>query len=161
MTSTHPKRLREQLRRTQALEMRLAGHTFEEIGRTLGIDRGNAHRLVAYELKKVKQRTGKMGQELLEQYQEQLEEWLDAIAPKTKKGDLAAIQTGLKIMERMARLWGLDAPTKSEVKSGLGDLTDAELIQQAKQWGVPVSPEFEKELSGEVSPVPEGGKSNG
>jgi hypothetical protein len=46
-----------------------------------------------------------------------LEETWAFLYPKMRRGDARAIEVGMKVAERAAKLWGLDAPAKLAVKS--------------------------------------------
>jgi DNA-binding CsgD family transcriptional regulator len=46
---------------------------------------------------------------------QRLDEWLEALSPKARTGDLDAIATGLKILGRRARMLGYDAPERHEL----------------------------------------------
>jgi hypothetical protein len=64
------------------------------------------------------------------------DEWLEALSPKARNGNLDAIATGLKILGRRARMIGYDAPERHElhIKQPVADrvfslLTPAEFDQ--------------------------------
>ncbi len=48
-----------------------------------------------------------------------------------EKGDSRSIEVALKVLERQAKLNGLDAPAKQEVKVSYAELTDDELLAEA------------------------------
>jgi hypothetical protein len=57
-----------------------------------------------------------LNNEMRELHRQRLEVALTAIWPDVVKGDLEAIKVMLKILERDAKLYGIDAPVKTEVE---------------------------------------------
>jgi len=105
-----PRRLKPSERQAAAMELKLAGKSYRTIARKLGF-RGpsGAHKAVAAYLKKTREApTNELRRIELERLDR-----LQVIAWKrvTVMADLKAISTVLKIMERRAKLLGLDAPT--------------------------------------------------
>ena len=49
---------------------------------------------------------------------ERLDSLWRTVYPEAKRGNLGAVDRSLRIMERRARLLGLDAPSKTDVTSG-------------------------------------------
>lgn len=99
------------LRASEALKLRIAGETFDSIAKQLGF----SSRQGAFE--SVKSALRDTLREPADELRSVDSERLDALWRKTYAraidGDLAAIQGCLKILDRRARLLGLDAPTKS------------------------------------------------
>lgn len=100
-------------RRQIAVAMRREGSTYEKIGNHLGVSTTAAHKHVTRALESIQTATAKE----LELYRALEADRLDAIQaaiwPQAiEKGDLKAIDRILKVMERRAKLLGLDAPTK-------------------------------------------------
>jgi hypothetical protein len=155
MNQSHPKRIHEQARRLEALQLRKSGKTYKQIGDSLGIDRGNAWKLVDFELKKLRTEVRETAKDVLDIEVSRLEEIIEACWEKMKGGSVPHAQTILRVMERKAKMMGLDAPLKVEGKMSFR--TDAELLADAERLGVPITPELKKELSGEPSPQPEEG----
>ena len=96
----------------KALELRKAGASFDQIGKTLGMTRQSAHALVKREhdlLKAVCQETASelRQMELARLDEIQLKLW-------DKRGDPRAADTLLRLFERRSKLMGLDAPVKIE-----------------------------------------------
>lgn len=100
----------------QALELRKAGVSYVAIAERLGY-RGpsGAHAAVRAGLKKTLQEPA---DELRQLEVERLDAALLAIWPQVKQGNHGAIDRALRIMERRAKLLGLDAPAKSDITSG-------------------------------------------
>jgi len=104
-----PRRLKPSARQAAAMELKLAGKSYRTIARKLGF-RGpsGAHKAVAAYLRKT---LTAPSDELRRIELERLDR-LQVVAWKrvTVTADLKAISTVLKIMERRAKLLGLDAP---------------------------------------------------
>lgn len=100
-------------RRMQALELRKAGATYDQIAKTCGYtDRTYAYKAVQTCIKNlIRERSS----EVVTIEIERLDAMLLSIWSKVKDGDVAAIDRAIKIMERRAKLLGLDAPIKNEV----------------------------------------------
>lgn len=99
-------------RRVLALNMRRAGATYATIGAALGIAENSALRLVQRALNAM-QRESADGVRRMEL--ERLDAMWAAAWPGIELGDPAAIRSGISIMERRAKLLGLDAPTQTQV----------------------------------------------
>ena len=94
----------------QATELRRAGASYEEIGRALGISKQNAHRLVTRALAKAL-RDHAEHIRIIEE--ERLDKIQRAAWPAAMRGEVVAINTVLRVMERRAKMLGLDAPTQT------------------------------------------------
>lgn len=111
-------------RRVEALKRRIAGGSYRAIARELGVSEAQAFRDVQAELDKLAQQAQEEASRLRVLELRRLDEMLIRLSPMLypKSGDnvnLGAIDRALKIMERRAKLLGLDAPEKTEV-SGPG-----------------------------------------
>lgn len=100
-------------RRRQALELRKAGATYDRIAQQLGFaNRGGAYRAVETALREI---TAEPAQDVRQLELERLDALLLGLWPQARKGNQGAVDRVLRIMERRAKLLGLDAPTKAEV----------------------------------------------
>lgn len=103
-------------RRRQALELRKAGVDFRTIADRLGYEGpSGAHKAVTTALKAL---TAEPAEELRTLELERLDAMLRSLwvrATNAKGADLGAIDRVLKIMERRAKLAGLDAPSRINV----------------------------------------------
>ena len=99
-------------RRQQAFEMRKKGLTYAEIGKELGISMQAAHRHVAIYLQALENKTEEDAREIIRLDMERLDDMLQGLYPEAINGDSAAVDRVLKIMERRAKLLGLDKPAK-------------------------------------------------
>lgn len=117
-------------RQIQALKLRQAGVSYEEIAKVLGYKGpSGAFQAVKSAMKKTLQEPAA---ELRMLELGRLDEALKAIWTKVKKGDLFAIDRYLKISERRSRLLGLDARQEinlsGEIRTG-----DIEQVRK-KRW---------------------------
>lgn len=128
----------------RVLELRLAGLTFDRIAKELGYASPSG---AWYAMKRALTRTlQEPADELRRQEAERLDRMLSGLWAEATRGNTAAIQTALKVMERRARLLGLDAPAKTEqtvtVYDGGGEVERAirelalELDAQAAKRGI-------------------------
>jgi len=100
-------------RERKVLEMRLAGVTFDIIGKTVGYASAGAT-YNAY--KRALIRTlQEPADEIRDTELARLDRLMQGIWTQALRGEISSVQTALKIMDRRARLLGLDAPTKQQV----------------------------------------------
>ncbi len=108
-------------RRRQAVALRLSGATYESIGETIGVSTPAAFKLVKTALEKLAKDTETDAVPLRELELQRLDRLQFGLWAKAQKGDLNAVDRALKIMERRAKLLGIDAPEKHIITP---DLTD-------------------------------------
>lgn len=105
-------------RRVQALELRKAGATYRQIGAMLGVSGVQAYRDVARALEALAVEEHSRADELRALEDARLDDILIVLWPRVKHGDIEAITTTLRLMERRAKLWGLDSPGEQRVDVG-------------------------------------------
>ena len=105
-------------RKRQALDFRMAGLTFQQIGDKLEISKQAAHGLVVAALDEVRAKIAETAPQVLTMELERLDSLWRTVYPEAKRGNLGAVDRSLRIMERRARLLGLDAPAKTDLTSG-------------------------------------------
>ena len=109
---TVPKRVRIKERRLRALELRMRGLTYAEIAREVGYASGSgAHKAVRAALEAEALMTASEVRDLLVL---RLETLLQGIWDAACRGDLQAIDRVLRILDREAKLLGLDLPPQPE-----------------------------------------------
>jgi hypothetical protein len=122
-----------------------AGHAFVEIARQAGISRQRAHQIVRNYLAE----TNRLSAETIEDYRQQELDRLDtmqaAIWDKAEAGELKAIEVLVKIAQFRSRLLGLESPKRIDalVRSPMAGWTDAELVEEARKYGLPIPHELE------------------
>jgi len=112
----------------KAMELRTAYHTFEAIGRQLGVSRAMAHRYVLQGQEELVKRTVKSAAVHREHEAERLSRLglianallQRALGKQDEKGALAAVAELRKISESYRKLYGLDAPVKTEITGADG-----------------------------------------
>ena len=110
--ATSPRALVALQRQQQAVELRRSGRSYREIARQVGIGVASAHRLVAGAMADVRSAVAEDIVELRALELSRLDGLTVALWPKARRGELPAVDRVLKIMERRAKLLGLDAPVK-------------------------------------------------
>jgi len=102
----------------QALELRRAGKSYPEIGAALGVAQSHAHRLVAEGMEDARAQVTTEATQLRAEELSRLDAMMQGLWPSARKGGVTAVDRVLKIMERRARLLGLDAPVRSALEGG-------------------------------------------
>lgn len=105
--------------RKTALQLHIEGHTFEVIGKRLGISRQRAHKMVQEQLAEAAAERSKLGARALDTDLERVDFVMRSLVPRIEKGDDKAAQAYLRAMERRAKLLGLDAPTRTDSNTTL------------------------------------------
>lgn len=105
----------------KSLELRRSGKGFEDIGAQLGISKSQAHRFVVAGLATARAHITAHADELKTEQLSRLDALLEAVWFKARKGDVAAIDRALKVMERRDKLLGLEAPTRHALQGGGDD----------------------------------------
>ena len=67
-----------------------------------------------------------------------IDELLAVWFPRAKALDRFAVDKVIKLWERQARLLGMDAPQKIEVKDGLDEMNLDQIMEEANRRGIPV-----------------------
>ena len=113
----------------QAAQLRAAGLTFREIGDQLDIDPTWARTLILRALEASKYEAADLlrTQEGMRLDTLQRAHWRAALA-----GDVKAAAVVLRVMDRRARLFGLDSPVQVEVTADV----DAQIVALAGQVGI-------------------------
>ena len=139
-SATAPARLRAAHRRTKVVQLRLAGRTLADIGRELGCSPQRVHAILTQEMQSAQGLRAETAEELLQLELHRLDTLQAAVWDKALAGDLKAVETALRVIDRRVRLRGLDAPTRSQITVGryVDGLSDAELIEQARRLGIPI-----------------------
>ncbi|MBP2325344.1 Ni,Fe-hydrogenase III large subunit [Kibdelosporangium banguiense] len=109
-------------RRARALELRKAGASYEQIAQQCGYShRGTAHRAVMQALASV---ADELAADVRDLELTRLDSMLMGLWRAARDGDGSAVDRVLKIMERRAKILGLDSPTDqtAHVVSPLGQV---------------------------------------
>lgn len=126
-----PRRIAAAERAANALRLRKAGVTYEMIASTLGYSsRQAAHRAVMRALDRTIQEPA---EDLRKLELERLAELQRVLWPKALEADTRSVDRVLAIMERRARLLGLDAPVRAEVTETFTTRFDEEIDALAER----------------------------
>ena len=110
---TSPSTIDAKVRAAKALELRMEGMKFDDIANELGYNsKQAAFDAVSRELKAI---TREPAEEVLRIDLERLDRMWGIHYLNAQAGDATALSSCMRIMERRARLLGLDAPSKNEV----------------------------------------------
>jgi ribosomal protein L15E len=123
--------VRDAERRAEALAYRLQGLTFAQIGQKMGYSAERACRVVNQELEARRQEAAETADSIRELEVMRLDELQQGIYVAGKGGAVTAIDRLLKIMERRARLLGLDAPTRTALEGTLRTTGVSEFLHLA------------------------------
>lgn len=107
-------------RQLQALELRKQGLTYRDIGDKLSISYQQAHNDVNAELKRLATLTLESAEGLRQLELERLDMLIKGLEPMARVGNPGAVTAYLRVMERRAKLLGLDAPVRQEVTGADG-----------------------------------------
>lgn len=111
-----PSRVRAAQLQDRCLQLRSAGMSFREIARELKVAPATAYKAVARGLAAVNAGCREQAQELRALEALRLDQMQAALWQQATDGDVRAIDRILRIMERRARLLGLDEPERRETK---------------------------------------------
>jgi len=145
MSRTGSRRIQAAERRVQALALRREGATFTEIGEALGINRSAAHKAVSRALDELAQLAEGEVVSLRALELDRLDALQRSIWTQAMDGALPAVDRLLRIMERRAKLLGLDAPVKQQTEESqpLGVLVLPEAIDDIDEWVAKYGPKVD------------------
>lgn len=125
---TSPSRLLAAQRRQKALKLRFEGYSFSEISEEIGISRQRVGKIVREELDRYVSGAEKLTKDMVDSELTKLVILEDAAWGAAMAGDVSSIMTIVKIMERRAKLLGLDKKRNSNT----GDQEPFETQTQAR-----------------------------
>ena len=97
--------------RDQCFKLRVRGLTYAEIGAELGISAQAAHAHVKKYLQETAASTAEVAEEVRTLELDRLDKMLSCLWGAVLDGDPRAVEKALKVMERRAKMLGIDAPT--------------------------------------------------
>jgi hypothetical protein len=110
-----PRRFKTAERRTLAVQLRVEGKTFRQIGAAMGFSEQRAHFIVTEELQRLNRERSEAASELQQLESQRLDALHAAVWEKAQAGDLDAINAVVKLMNRRAKLLGIDAMPRFDV----------------------------------------------
>ena len=127
-----------EVRRHEALKLRMAGYTYELISQQLGVSVKTAHQDIRRVLRNRAKETSKDADALLELELARIDELLLTYWPKAKIGDAESARIVLSALKRRVDLLGLEAPKKLADPNGdplmSGLTTYMDLVVKAEQY---------------------------
>lgn len=127
MTNNSKRQPADRTRALAAVDLRTTGASYRAIAEQLGYrDASGAYRAVARLLTR---REAESVGELRAVESQRLDEMQAGLWPKAKAGDLGAVREVIRIMERRARLFGVDAPVSVTVAA----VSEAEFQERARE----------------------------
>lgn len=99
----------------KAIALRCTGATYRAIAKAINVSVSTAHDLVSKAVAERREQKAQRTDELVELELERCDQLQRALAKKAADGNERAIATTLRIMERRAKLLGLDAAPKLEL----------------------------------------------
>ena len=130
---TSPKMIKGKERAAQALELRKAGLSLQVIADQMGYsDPSGAHKAIKRAMDRM---VREPATELIEMELARLDSIFTEVYRAARQGSLGAIDRCLRIMERRARLLGIDAPQKIAPTDPTGEhefsgFTDSEVVRE-------------------------------
>ena len=144
---TKPSRLGQTERQRQAIELRRAGHTFDDIGTALGITRQSAHDLVMRALDAFKADTAELVAEHRALDVARMEEIVRILWPRVQEGHLDSVDRVFKAAQRKAALLGMDLKQPEQhlhLHEGqvtpIAENASRELMDQFRAWATGQAP---------------------
>lgn len=163
-SKTSPVILKKLKMSARALELRQEGKTFARIAAELDVSPATVHNWVSEAIAELRGELHEAAERHRDMDLLRLDRLLATVLPLANAGtDPRWVEKALQILDRRARLLGLDAPTKTqaEITTPLSSLSDEEVRQRAIRLGI-VKPEVvgvaseKAESAGESSDVSEG-----
>ena len=121
-------------RQLQALDLRKAGFTYRAIGDRLGVDYTTAYKDVQSELKRLSALALDSAGELRQMELERLDMLTKGLESMAAVGKPDAVSAYLRVMERRAKLLGLDAPVRQEVTGADGGAIKTYVTFNPDEW---------------------------
>jgi len=131
------KSLDRKLRTLEWLELRRKGYSYDEIGRQYQVPTTSVHRTVTKALALAARKSGESAEIVRRIELERLDKMYQSLWEQIESGSTRAIEMGLRIMERRAKLTGLDAPEQKQIQV-MVEMSDSEMIHEARKLGISV-----------------------
>lgn len=130
-----PSAIAEAERIAKIMTLRKSGATFEQIGQVMGCTMQNAFGIVTRQLAKINAAASESTEEVRRLELERLDALMMGQWKQATGGHQGAVQAVLRIMERRAKILGLDAPTKIAPTTPDGLSGAALTITLPETWG--------------------------
>lgn len=107
-SKTHKQAIKAAERAVAVMDMRRKGVGYREIAKALDMSLGNAYRIVSNQLEKLRAKAEETTREIVDIEKARLDEYQSGLHDAAKAGDVDAVRLAVVIMERRAKLLGLD-----------------------------------------------------
>lgn len=131
-TPTPGVRMKPRERQEKALDYRIRGLSYREIGAAMDISGKSAFNLVKRAMSRINKEVDERAKEVRELELARLDAMRSALWPRVLKGDTQAIQQALTISVRVGKLTGIESATVVEVKSALETTVNDETFARMK-----------------------------
>lgn len=115
-SKTGRQKLLRRQRMKECVQLRIAGLTYAEIAERLGIGETTAYEAVKDALEWYAKDTEQEAKRLKEIQSARIERLILAVWPQAVKGHMAAVDRVVRLLDRQAKLHGLDAATRHDLK---------------------------------------------
>jgi transcriptional regulator with XRE-family HTH domain len=137
ISKNSPVRVRKAERTKRLLELRKEGLSYAKIAEKEGISRRRVRELVSEAFEGLLDAKNEVAADALKRVLKGLDELREAVWDEAMEGDVKAVGAALAILDREARLLGLDAPARGQAEIQFkGIMATAELASQAAALGV-------------------------
>ena len=116
---TSPQSVRAAENAAKAFDLRLAGYSYTEIGKKIGVSDTAAYFYVSKTLAAKRESLTEKKADLVELEVSRLDKYIKVLEQKIDNGEEKSIEVCMKAMERRAKLLGLDLPDQHEVKQSV------------------------------------------
>jgi len=127
------RKLEVAMRRSQALELRISGMSYRAIADALSCADSTAYELVQSALREIPAANVEI---LRQEHDSMIRALFLKLKPRIDKGEPRAIEVGVKLLERLAKLHGLDAPTRQIMQVVTEEAVDRAIRELEDQLGM-------------------------
>jgi len=99
-------------KKKEALQLRITGHSDEEIADVFGVEQSVVEKWIRQGLRKARKINSELGETVIDLEMARLDRMLIGLEVGVGLGDSNAISSALRIQERRSKLLGLDKPVK-------------------------------------------------
>ncbi len=118
-SKTAAQRIASAEKREKALQLRKMGFSYEKIGEQIGCSKQHVHRVITEELGKLRESNYASAEDLRTLQAERIAYAINQVMIAINTGDITAVDKLCRLLDREARLFGLDAATRTEISGAL------------------------------------------
>ncbi len=136
------RKLEIQMRKSEAIQLRISGMSYRQIADAMHCSDSRAHEMVQEALRDI---PAPDVEALRKEQDAMIRSLYLALVPRINKGEPRAIEVALKLLERLAKLHGLDAPTKQIIEVITEEAVDKAIRELEEQLRLLELPEGDYE----------------